>query len=67
MPMHIELTGKSHQQAKNSSAASIAKFKSDITKVGRKAEATGYKTRTSATDLSSIQKDFKSRSVNAKG
>jgi hypothetical protein len=65
MPIHGELTGKSQQKASNASASSIGKFKSDNSKVGSTANASGYKTRTSATDVSSVHADFKSRSKNA--
>ena len=61
MPMHPILTGKSQQSAKNTSASSIGKYKSDTTKVGRTANASGYKTRTSAVDTSSVQGAFKSK------
>lgn len=61
MPMHPTLTGKSHQSAKNQSTSSFGKYKSDTTKVGRTANASGYKTRSSATDVSSVQSVFKSK------
>jgi hypothetical protein len=59
--MHPILAGKSQQSAKNTSASSIGKYKSDTTKVGRTANASGYKTRSSATDVSSVQAPFKSK------
>ena len=65
MPIQDHLTGKSQQKTSNASTSSFGKFKSDTTKVGRTANASGYKTRTSATDVSSVQADFKSRSKNA--
>lgn len=65
MPIHQELTGKSQQSAKNASAAGFGKWKSDTSKVGRTANASGYKTRTSAVDMGAVNSAFKSRSKNA--
>jgi len=59
--MYLVKTGSSQQSAKNQSASSIGKYKSDNTKVGRTANASGYKTRSSAVDTSSVQGAFKSK------
>ena len=66
MPMHPHLTGKSQQSAKNASAAGFGKWKGE-NKTGKQASASGFKTRTSATDVSAVHPDFKSRSRNAAG
>jgi hypothetical protein len=61
MPLHVELTGKTQQKAKNPSAAGMGKWKGDTSKVGSVASPSGYKTRTSAVDMGAVHPDFKSK------